>query len=191
MLGDKPGAPHPEQIVETWGDDAMAECVLKAATSPTSTASYPQTEAQRLEARMVAQIGAGLEQQKDFILRIVAGVIAEERADFAAPARQARRGARAAALRPGGRQGLQQQQEGRRCRLACIAVAKARIMTTRADMVREIRIAARVAELRRVAEDASEHYQKMLAASGLPREHFNLRMMLLGRLLPPPRKGGA
>ena len=28
-----------------------------------------------------------------------------------------------------------------------------------------------------------------LAASELPREHFRLRPMLLGRLLPPPRKG--
>jgi hypothetical protein len=45
VLGDRPGAPHPEQIVKTWGDDAMAARVLKAAQSPTSTASYPQLQA--------------------------------------------------------------------------------------------------------------------------------------------------
>lgn len=55
-------------------------------------------------------------------------------------------------------------------------------------MVREILIAARMAELRRVAADASEAYEQALAASGLPRAHFNLRLTLLGRL-PPPRKG--
>jgi hypothetical protein len=60
-------------------------------------------------------------------------------------------------------------------------------MTTRAAMVREIKIAARMAELRRVAEDASAYYDRALAASGLPREHFNLRLMLRG-ILPSPSK---
>lgn len=45
VLGSKQGAPHPEQIIKTWADDAMAARVLKAATSPTSTADYPQMQA--------------------------------------------------------------------------------------------------------------------------------------------------
>jgi hypothetical protein len=61
---------------------------------------------------------------------------------------------------------------------------------TRANMVRrevrEILITARVCELKRLAADTSEHYRQALAASGLPEEHFKLRLMLLG-LLPPPR----
>ena len=56
-------------------------------------------------------------------------------------------------------------------------------------LAQAIKVAARVAALRRLAEDASEVYQRALVASGLPREHFRLRLMLLGRLLPPPRKG--
>jgi hypothetical protein len=61
------------------------------------------------------------------------------------------------------------------------------MMTTRADMVREIKIAARVAELRRLAERTARAYDEAVAASGLPPEHFRLRLMLRG-LLPPPRK---
>ena len=60
------------------------------------------------------------------------------------------------------------------------------MMTTRADMVREIKIAARVAELRRLAERTARAYDEAVAASGLPPEHFRLRLMLRG-LLPPPR----
>jgi hypothetical protein len=44
VLGNRPGAPHPEQIVKAWGDDAMAGRILKAAQSPTSTADYPQLQ---------------------------------------------------------------------------------------------------------------------------------------------------
>jgi hypothetical protein len=65
-------------------------------------------------------------------------------------------------------------------------------MTTREQIKaakNEILISARVAELRGVAADAAEHYKQALAASGLPEQHFKLRLMLLGRLLPPPRKG--
>ena len=61
-------------------------------------------------------------------------------------------------------------------------------MTSRAVVkreVREIKIAARMAELRRLAEQTARAYDEALGASGLPREHFNLRMMLLGRLLAP------
>jgi hypothetical protein len=47
----------------------------------------------------------------------------------------------------------------------------------------------RVGELKQLAADTSEAYERALAASGLPRQHFNLRLQLLGRLLPPPRKG--
>ena len=41
VLGNKPGV-HPERIIKTWGDDAMAAAILKVAQSPTSTATYPQ-----------------------------------------------------------------------------------------------------------------------------------------------------
>jgi hypothetical protein len=66
-------------------------------------------------------------------------------------------------------------------------------MTTREQIERakcEIMIAARVSELRRLAEETTEEFERRLAASGLPREHFRLRAMLLGRLpmLPPQRK---
>jgi hypothetical protein len=44
VLGNRPGAPHPEQIVKAWNDDAMAGRILKAAMSPTSTADYPQLQ---------------------------------------------------------------------------------------------------------------------------------------------------
>jgi hypothetical protein len=36
---------HPERIIKTWGDDAMAAAILKVAQSPTSTATYPQLQA--------------------------------------------------------------------------------------------------------------------------------------------------
>jgi hypothetical protein len=44
VLGNRPGAPHPEQIVKTWADDAMAGRILRSAMSPTSTADYPQLQ---------------------------------------------------------------------------------------------------------------------------------------------------
>jgi hypothetical protein len=61
-------------------------------------------------------------------------------------------------------------------------------MTTREEMKVGIQIAARVAELRDLAEDTSAAFEQALVASGLPREHFRLRAMLLG-LPSPPRKG--
>ena len=45
VLGGRHGAPRPDEIIRTWRDDAMAGRILKAATSPTSTASYPQMQA--------------------------------------------------------------------------------------------------------------------------------------------------
>jgi hypothetical protein len=57
----------------------------------------------------------------------------------------------------------------------------------RAKMVREILISARLAELRRMADDAAEWYRRALAASGLPEEHFKLRLILRG-ILPSPSK---
>ena len=53
-------------------------------------------------------------------------------------------------------------------------------MTARAEMVREILIAARVCELRRLANDTTEAYERALARCGMTREHFSLRTMLLG-----------
>lgn len=55
-------------------------------------------------------------------------------------------------------------------------------------IARERKVSARVDELKRLAEDTTAAYEQALATSGLPREHFRLRMMLLGRPLPPPRK---
>ena len=61
-------------------------------------------------------------------------------------------------------------------------------MKARADMVREIRIAARLAALRKLAAETAEAYDKLAADNTLPAEHRRLRAMLLG-MLPPPRKG--
>jgi hypothetical protein len=52
----------------------------------------------------------------------------------------------------------------------------------------KILIAARVAALKHLAKDATEAYEQSLAASGLGREHFRLRAMLLGILPRPPRE---
>ena len=60
-------------------------------------------------------------------------------------------------------------------------------MTTREQMKVGILIAARVCELRRLAEDTARAYDEAVARSGLPPEHFRLRMMLRG-MLPPPSK---
>jgi hypothetical protein len=54
-------------------------------------------------------------------------------------------------------------------------------------LAQAIRVSARVHELKRLAADTTEHYQQMVRDSGLPEPHFRLRLMLLGRLLPPPR----
>jgi hypothetical protein len=43
VLGDKPGV-RAEEIIKTWGDDAMAGRILKAAQTPTSTSFYPQLQ---------------------------------------------------------------------------------------------------------------------------------------------------
>jgi hypothetical protein len=59
------------------------------------------------------------------------------------------------------------------------------------EIAREIRIAARVHELKELAERTSAAYRRVRLASGLPEEHFRLRMMLLARLLPLLRKGDA
>jgi hypothetical protein len=58
----------------------------------------------------------------------------------------------------------------------------------RKQMVRKILIGARVAELRRLAADTSEAYEQAVTRSGMTREHFRLRAMLLGFLPPPPSK---
>jgi hypothetical protein len=54
------------------------------------------------------------------------------------------------------------------------------------QLAQQIKVAARVHALEQLAEDTTE---EKLAAGGLPPEHYRLRLMLLGRLLPPPRKG--
>jgi hypothetical protein len=48
-------------------------------------------------------------------------------------------------------------------------------MMTREQIKVGTQIAARMAELRRLAERAARDYERALAASGLPREHFRLR----------------
>lgn len=53
-------------------------------------------------------------------------------------------------------------------------------MTRVEQLKNEIRIAARVCELRRLAEDTARTYDAAVAASGMTREHFRLRPMLLG-----------
>jgi hypothetical protein len=65
------------------------------------------------------------------------------------------------------------------------------ILARAAVITRDRKVAARVGELKVLAERTSEAYERALAASGMTREHFRLRAMLLGRLplLPPPRKG--
>lgn len=58
---------------------------------------------------------------------------------------------------------------------------------TREQLKTGIQIAARICELRRLAADTSKQFEQALAESGLPRQHFALRLMLLGRLPPPPK----
>jgi hypothetical protein len=57
-------------------------------------------------------------------------------------------------------------------------------------IARAIKVAARVHELKELAARTSVAYERALLASGLPEEHFRLRLMLLSRL-PTPRKDGA
>jgi hypothetical protein len=63
-------------------------------------------------------------------------------------------------------------------------------MTQREEMKNDILIGARVSELRRLADDTSDAYEQAVARSGMTRQHFQLRAMLMG-ILPPPRKDGA
>ena len=66
----------------------------------------------------------------------------------------------------------------------------AKAIIARAQIIaRDRKVAAHVGELKELAAATTAAYEQALAASGLPREHFRLRMMLLGRLPPPPRKG--
>jgi hypothetical protein len=58
---------------------------------------------------------------------------------------------------------------------------------SRQQLKNEILISARIAELRRVGDDAAEWYTRALAASGLPEEHFKLRL-ILRNILPSPSK---
>jgi hypothetical protein len=60
-------------------------------------------------------------------------------------------------------------------------------MMTPKELAREILIRARIITLRRQAEAAARAYREV--DRDLPAEHRRLRMMLLGRLLPPPREG--
>jgi hypothetical protein len=76
-------------------------------------------------------------------------------------------------------------------------------MKARQQLAREIRQAARIAALRKLAEETATAYREaeLLAKArelldrraadsiDLPPEHRRLRAMLLGRVLPPPRKG--
>jgi hypothetical protein len=55
-------------------------------------------------------------------------------------------------------------------------------------LAQEIKVSARVHALKRLAKDTSQAYEQMLRDSGMPREHFRLRLMLFSRL-PPPREG--
>lgn len=60
------------------------------------------------------------------------------------------------------------------------------------EMAQQIRIGARVCALKQLARDTSKAYQQMEADAAdrdLPERHRQLRRMLLGRLLPPPRNG--
>ena len=60
--------------------------------------------------------------------------------------------------------------------------------TIAAERAEASAVTARVDELKELAEHTVRAYDEALAASGLPRQHFNLRLQLLGRL-PAPRKG--
>ena len=64
-----------------------------------------------------------------------------------------------------------------------------RAMNQRDRMKVEILISARIAALRKLAEKTARDYEAdQFADSDLPPEHRRLRRMLLGRLLPPPRR---
>ena len=52
-------------------------------------------------------------------------------------------------------------------------------------LAQAIKVSARVHELKRLAKDTARAYDEAVARSGLPPEHFRLRAMLLGYLLPP------
>jgi hypothetical protein len=70
---------------------------------------------------------------------------------------------------------------------------------TRAQIKTEILIRARICQLRKLAADTSAACDEVMLAKAreildrhadidIPAEHRRLRMMLLGRLLPPPKK---
>lgn len=66
-------------------------------------------------------------------------------------------------------------------------VIAARPPHRRSELALDILIRARVITLRRQAEAAARAYREVQTVdSDLPDEHRRLRMMLLGRLLPPP-----
>ena len=69
-------------------------------------------------------------------------------------------------------------------------LARARILAERRRAAEdEADAAARgVGELKQLAERTATAYDEAVAASGLTREHFRLRMMLRGMLEPPPSK---
>jgi hypothetical protein len=50
------------------------------------------------------------------------------------------------------------------------------------------KVAARVDDLKRLAERTAAAYDEAVVHSGLPPEHFRLRAMLFGMLPQPPRK---
>ena len=62
-------------------------------------------------------------------------------------------------------------------------------MTRVEQLKNEIRIAARVCELRRLAEDTARTYDAAVAASGMTREHFRLRPICSACTRPAIRGG--
>jgi hypothetical protein len=66
-----------------------------------------------------------------------------------------------------------------------------RRLTPREQIKNEILISARVHALKELAEDTAEAYERAVAASGMTREHFRLRAVLLGIILPPPPREDA
>jgi hypothetical protein len=72
--------PPIEDRVAKWKREADEQAARFAAERREWTLT--ETEAQRLEHRLVAQIGAGLGEQKAFLLEVLANVIAEIVAEF-------------------------------------------------------------------------------------------------------------
>ena len=76
-------------------------------------------------------------------------------------------------------------------RLANASATETRMTENAHALAQAIKVAARVHALKELAARTFEAYRQALAASGLPEEHFRLRLMLLGSLLPPPPRKGA